>query len=370
MAERVVVAGVGMVPFVEVGSSAGGIAELAIRKALEDAGVNVDLIDQAVASHVYSDSSWGERALARAGLTGIAVSNVSNGAASGSAALFHARQALLSGEAECALAVGFEEAIDTSHPPPEVVRLCAAQLEWLSERMGIGDETFARVAVKARTHAARNPYALHRDPLPLEQALAASVLAGRLRRSYLSGASCGAAGVVLCTPRFAALHGLRDDVLLAAHVLEGEDPGDAGRADAPEAPGLGATRRVAEKAYESAGIDPGDVDVAEVHDFCVGNELISCAGLGLCAEDGIELFVYSGANTYGGRVVISPSGGLLSTGHAPGANGLAQICELTVQLRGEAGPRQVAHARIGLQHNGGLGGAVAVAILRRKTPPF
>lgn len=370
MAERVVVSGVGMVPFVDAGSNAGGIAELAIRRALDDAGIDVELIDQAVASHVHGDSSRGERVLARAGLTGIAVSNVSNGAASGSAALFHARQALLSGEAECVLAVGFEEADEAPNPPPEVVRLCAAQLEWLSERMGIDEETFARVAVKARAHAARNPYALHRDPLPLEQALAAPVLAGRLRRSYLSSASCGAAAVVLCTPRFAALHGLRDDVLLAAHVLEGDDPGDAERPDASQAPGLGTTRRVAESAYENAGIDPGDVDVAEVHDFCIGNELISCAGLGLCAEDGIELFVHSGANTYGGRVVVSPSGGLLSMGHAPGANGLAQICELTVQLRGEAGPRQVARARIGLQHNGGLGGSVAVAILRRKTPPF
>ena len=109
-----------------------------------------------------------------------------------------------------------------------------------------------------------------------------------------------------------------------------------------------------------------DIDVAEVHDCCVGDELISCAALGLCAEDDIERFVRSGANTYGGKVVVSPSGGLLSIGNAPGATGLAQVCELTLQLRGEAGPRQVARARIGLQHNGGLGGVVAVAILRRK----
>jgi acetyl-CoA acetyltransferase len=366
MAERVVVSGVGMVPFVATGSNASGIAERAIRNALDDAGIDVELIDQAVASHVRGDLSAGERALARAGLTGIAVSNVSNGPASGSAALFHARQALLSGEAKCALAVGFEEATESTTPPPEVVRLCAAQLEWLADRTGIGDETFARVAVKARAHAVRNPYALHRDPLPLEQALAAPLLTGRLRRSYLSGASCGAAAVVLCTPRFAARHGLRDDVLLAAQVLEGDDCPGAERQSLLDAPGHGTTRRVAEKAYESAGVDPADIDVAEVHDCCVGDELISCAALGLCAEDDIERFVRSGVNTYGGKVVVSPSGGLLSIGNAPGATGLAQVCELTLQLRGEAGPRQVARARIGLQHNGGLGGVVAVAILRRK----
>ena len=366
MAKRVVVAGVGMVPFVATGSHASGIAERAIRNALDDASIDVELIDQAVASHVRGDLSAGERALARAGLTGIAVSNVSNGAASGSAALFHARQALLSGEAECALAVGFEEAMESTTPPPEVVRLCAAQLDWLVDRTGIGDETFARVAFKARAHAAGNPYALHRDPLSLEQALAEPFVTGRLRRSFMSGASCGAAAVVLCTPRFAALHGLRDDVVLAAHVLEGEDPLCAERQNPLDAPGHATTRRVAEKAYESAGVDPADIDVAEVHDRCVGDELISCAALGLCAQDDIERFVRSGANTYGGKVVVSPSGGLLSVGTAPGANGLAQICELTLQLRGEAGPRQVTRARIGLQHNGGPEGAIAVAILRRK----
>ena len=364
MAKRVVVSGVGMVPFVATGSNARCLAELAIRNALDDASIDVELIDQAVASHVHGDPSAGERALARAGRAGIAVSNVSSGAASGSAALFHARQALLSGEAECALAVGFEE--ESTTPTPEVVRRCAAQLEWLADQAGIGDETFARVAVKARAHAACNPYALHRAPLSLEQALAEPLVTGRLRRSFISGASCGAAAVVLCTPRFAALHGLRDDVLLAAHVLEGEDPPCAEGQNLLVAPGHATTRRVAERAYESAGVDPADIDLAEVHDCCVGDELISCAALGLCAQDEIERFVRSGANTYGGKVVVSPSGGLLSVGTAPGANGLAQICEITLQLRREAGPRQVTRARIGLQHNGGPDGAIAVAILRRK----
>ena len=103
-----------------------------------------------------------------------------------------------------------------------------------------------------------------------------------------------------------------------------------------------------------------------MHDCCVSNELIACAALGLCTEDGIERFVASGANTYGGRVVVSPSGGLLSMGEAPGATGLAQICELTWQLRGDAGPRQVAGARTALQHNGGLRGPIAVTILQRR----
>ena len=364
MAERVVVAGAGMVPFRAGGSSASGMAERAIRNALEDAGVDVELVDQAVASHVHGNPTAGERALARAGLTGIAVSSINNGCASGSAALFHARQALLSGEAQCVLAVGLGESIEAAAPPPEWLRRCSAQLDWLAERNAAGDETFARVAVKARAHGACNPYAVHREALSLAEALAAPILLGRLRRSYVSGASCGAAAVVLATPRFAARHGLRDEILLAAHALESGQPGDA--EGSSHALASSNTRRVAERVYEGAGVDPADIDVAEVHDCCAGGELVSCAALGLCADDDIERFVRSGANTYGGDVVVSPSGGLLSLGHASGANGLAQICELTWQLRGEAGSRQVAGARIALQHNGGPGGTIAVAILRRK----
>lgn len=366
MAERLVVAGVGMVPFVAAGSNASGIAERAIRKALHDAGTDVELVDQAIASHVRHDSASGERALALAGLTGIPVSGVSNGAASGSAALFHARQALLSGDAQCVLAVGFEAEPEPATQAGETLRVCAAQLEWIAENLGMGDETFARIAVKARAHASGNPYALHRDRLSLQEALASPLLAGRLRRSYVSDASCGAAAVVLCTPRFAASHGLRDDVLLAAHALEGTESGEAD-GGASDALCTGTARRVAEKAYESAGVDPADIDVAELHDCCVGSELLAYEALGLCAQDRIEGFVGSGANTYGGQVVVSPSGGLLSAGSAFGANGLAQICELAWQLRGEAGPRQVTGARIALQHNGGHRGAVAVSILKRKS---
>jgi acetyl-CoA C-acetyltransferase len=367
MAERVVIAGVGMVPFTATGVSAAGMAERAIRNALEDAGIDADLVDQAIASHVLGHPGAGEHALAREGVTGIPVSNVSNGAASGSTALFHARQALLSGDAQCALAVGFEETLAASTLEPGLVACCGTQLGWLVRRFGIADETFARVAAKAYAHGARNPHAAHRGPLSPEEALAAPLIAGRLRRPYVSSASCGAAAVVLCTARFASQHGLRDDVLLVAQALESDNAGDGDDPGAEDALAASTTRRVAERAYESAGIDPADIDVAEVHDFCVGEELISCAALGLCAADDIGRFVASGANTYGGKVVVSPSGGLLSLGNAPGATGLAQICELTWQLRGEAGSRQVPRARIALQHNGGFGsGAVTVAILRRK----
>ena len=120
----------------------------------------------------------------------------------------------------------------------------------------------------------------------------------------------------------------------------------------------------ARHAYEQAGVGPEDIDVAEVHDCFVSNEMISCASLGFCDEDDINDFVLRGENTYGGTVVVCPSGGLMSKGHPLGATGLAQITELTWQLRGVSGARQVDGARTALQHNGGLGSAVSVAILQ------
>jgi len=124
-------------------------------------------------------------------------------------------------------------------------------------------------------------------------------------------------------------------------------------------------RRAAAQAYEQAGVGAQDIDVVELHDCFSPNEVITYEALGLCEEGGAEKFVHEGQNTYGGRVVTNPSGGLLSKGHPLGATGLAQITELTWHLRGQAGERQVENARTALQHNIGLGGAGVVTILKR-----
>ena len=118
----------------------------------------------------------------------------------------------------------------------------------------------------------------------------------------------------------------------------------------------------AHQVYEQAGIGPEDLDVVELHDCFAQNELISYEALGLCPEGGASAFIAAGDNTYGGKVVTNPSGGLLSKGHPLGATGLAQRFELTHQLRGSAEQRQVGGARIGLQHNLGLGGACVVTL--------
>jgi sterol carrier protein 2 len=125
------------------------------------------------------------------------------------------------------------------------------------------------------------------------------------------------------------------------------------------------TRNASRAAYEQAGMGPEDVDVVELHDCFTPNEVITYEALGLCEANGAERFINDGDNTYGGNYVINPSGGLMSKGHPLGATGLAQCTELVWQLRGQAGERQVAGARRGLQHNLGLGGAVVVTVYEK-----
>ena len=129
--------------------------------------------------------------------------------------------------------------------------------------------------------------------------------------------------------------------------------------------GYDMTKQAAKQVYEAAGVGAEDVDVIELHDCFTANELLTYEGLGLCPEGEAEKFIWDADNTYGGKYVTNPSGGLLSKGHPLGATGLAQCTELVWQLRGTAGNRQVANARIALQHNLGLGGACVVTMYRR-----
>ena len=132
--------------------------------------------------------------------------------------------------------------------------------------------------------------------------------------------------------------------------------------DMREVVGFGMSREAARQVYEAAGIGPEDIDVVELHDCFAQNELITYEALGLCGLGESERFICDGDNTYGGKVVTNPSGGLLSKGHPLGATGLAQCTELVQQLRGTAEARQVSGARLALQHNLGLGGACVVTL--------
>jgi acetyl-CoA acetyltransferase len=167
---------------------------------------------------------------------------------------------------------------------------------------------------------------------------------------------------VLCSEDFARRHGIGTTVFIAAQAMTTDTPSTFDQRDMRQLVGYDMTKAAAQRVYEAAGIGPDDIDVVELHDCFTANELITYEGLGLTPEGTAEKFIVEGDNTYGGRVVTNPSGGLLSKGHPLGATGLAQCAELTWQLRGQADQRQVEGARLALQHNLGLGGACVVTL--------
>ncbi|ALU69298.1 lipid-transfer protein [Rhodococcus sp. WS1] len=392
MTRKVHVAGVGMIPFTKPGKSENYnvMGETAARAALDDAGIDYSLVQQAYAGYVYGDSTAGQAAIYGLGLTGIPVINVNNNCATGSSALFLARQAVASGAVECALAVGFEQMkpgalkrvwddrpapmyrfddlmteIQGVHDAPRAAQMFGGAGLSHMEKYGTKPETFAKISVKARKHAANNPNAVFRDLLTEEQVLESPHIFGPLTRYQCCPPTCGAAAAVVCSEEFARKHGLAADVVIEAQALTTDTPSTFEDRDMMKVVGYDMTAAAAAQVYEAAGIGPEDVQVVELHDCFSANELITYEGLGLTPEGTAEKFILDGDNTYGGRVVTNPSGGLLSKGHPLGATGLAQCAELVWQLRGQAGKRQVEGARIGLQHNLGLGGACVVSIFKK-----
>ena len=391
MTQTVHVTGVGMIPFTKPGASEPYevMGERAARAALEDAGIGYERIQQAFVGYVYGDSTCGQAALYGVGQTGIPIVNVNNNCSTGSTALWLARQAIASGTVDCVLALGFEQMRpgaltmtwdDRSSPldrsfaamadlqeqtdAPFAAQMFGGAGIAYSERYGTRPETFAKISVKARRHAANNPYAVFRDELTEEEVLASPHIYGPLTRYQCCPPTCGAAAAVLCSPDFAASHGLDASVIIRAQALT-TDPASSFAGDMTKVVGYDMTKAAADQVYEEAGIGPEEIRVVELHDCFTANELISYEALGLTPEGSAEKFVVEGDNTYGGRVVVNPSGGLLSKGHPLGATGLAQCTELVWQLRGQAGPRQVDGARHALGHNIGLGGACVVTLFEK-----
>ncbi|MBP8287218.1 MAG: lipid-transfer protein, partial [Rhodoferax sp.] len=231
------------------------------------------------------------------------------------------------------------------------------------QRYGTGLDSFAKIRAKASRHAANNPMALFRKVVTEQEVLDSPVLwPGVMTRLMACPPTCGAAAAVLVSEGFAKRHGLRTDVFIAAQAMTTDRASTFASSDMMRLVGYDMTRDAANQVYEHAGIGPQDLDVVELHDCFAHNELITYEGLGLCPEGDAVKFIADGDNTYGGKVVTNPSGGLLSKGHPLGATGLAQCYELTQQLRGNAGQRQVVGARTALQHNLGLGGACVVTL--------
>lgn len=390
--ERVNVIGVGMTKFTtpKAGIPYNVMGVEAVKDALKDAGIDYGLVQQAFTGWVYADSCAGEKVLYEVGMTGIPIFNVNNNCSTGSNALFLARQAVEYGVVDCALALGFEQMTPgalgmtfTDRPVPmenyfvhlnEVYPLSAtappaaqlfggAGMEHM-DRYGTKAETFGKIAVKARKHAEHNERAVFRNLLSLEEVMESPHQFGPLTRYQCCPPTCGAAAAIVCSDGFAAKHGIRTPVFIAGQAMTSDYASSFSARSPMIIAGYEMTAKAAAQVYEQTGIGPDDVDVVELHDCFTANELITYEGLGLTAEGTAERFICDGQNTYGGKVVTNPSGGLLSKGHPLGATGLAQCAELVWQLRGTAGVRQVEGAKIGLQHNIGLGGAAVVTLYR------
>ena len=391
MKTEVVVAGVGMTRFVKPSLSP-RYTELgadAVAMALADCGLDYALIQQAYVGYVYGDSTCGQRALYGVGMSGIPIVNVNNNCSTGSTALWLARNAILGGQAECVLALGFEQmqpgalvehwqdrpgpldpfvaaateaALDPGAPMAPMMFGGAGLTH--QQKYGTRAETFAMIRAKASRHAVHNERAIFRTEVTVDEVMASPQVTKLLTRLQCCPPTCGAAAAVLCSPAFARRHGLDGRVTIVAQAMTTDTASTFAEHDLMKVVGYDMTAAAARAVYAEAGIGPDDVDVAELHDCFTANELITYEGLGFCPEGGAEKFIVDGDNSYGGKVVTNPSGGLLSKGHPLGATGLAQCFELTGQLRGQMGARQVEGARIGLQHNLGLGGACVVTLYR------
>jgi len=387
---KALVAGVDMVRFAKPGQQRPfrEMAATAIRGAIADAGIHPAAVEQAYGSYIYGDSTCAQHAQYDAFMTGIPVINVNNNCSSGSTAVFLARQAVQSEAVDCALAFGFEEMQpgalgshwddrespfdqfmkvldEQDYPPaPLALRCFGAAGHAYMQRYGASPELFAKVAVKTRNHASLNPNALFTSELTVDEVMAAPVLyMDYLTRLMCCPPTCGAGAAVICSEEFARRHGISAAVEIIGQAMTTDTPSSWD--DAINLVGADMTRRAAQRAFEQAGVGIEEVDVVELHDCFTVNEVITYEGLGLCGEGEASDFVARGDNTYGGQFVVNPSGGLMSKGHPIGATGLAQCYELVKQLRQDAGQRQVPGARIGLQHNLGLGGAAVVTLYRR-----
>lgn len=365
----------------------------AILKALDDSGVSMNQIQQACCGYVYGDSTCGQRSIYTVGMTGIPVFNVNNNCSTGASALMLAKQ-FIEGGSDCTLALGFEKMergsltntfSDRTHPMEKHVEAMinvagidtspvAAQMFGNAglEHMklyGTTEEHFAKIAYKNHLHSTNNPYSQFQDKYSLEQIMKSPKVFGPLTKLQCCPTSDGAAAAILASEDFVRRHGLESKAVeIVGMEMSTDLPSTFNSESCIKLVGFDMAKAAADKLYAKTNVKPCDIDVIELHDCFSTNELLTYEALGLCPVGKAKDFIDAGANTYGGKTVVNPSGGLISKGHPLGATGLAQCAELCWQLRGEAEKRQVPNARLALQHNLGLGGACVVALYRLGFP--
>jgi acetyl-CoA acyltransferase len=366
------------------------MAKEAGTKALEDAGIPYDAVEQAFVGYCYGESTSGQRAVYGLGLTGIPVVNVNNNCSTGSTALHMARQTVRGGLADCVLALGFEkmekgslgvkytdrtnpidkhlmsmfEVRDPEQSPFAPQMFGNAGREHM-DRYGSQPDHYAWIGWKSHKHSVNNPYAQFQTEYSMEDIKEAPMIHEPLTKLQCSPTSDGSGAVVVASERFVDEHELWERAVeIAGQALVTDMPSSFEDSSCINIVGYDMSAEAARRAYEEAEVVPEDVDVIELHDCFSANELITYEALGLAAEGEGHKLVENEDTTYGGKWVVNPSGGLISKGHPLGATGLAQCSELTWQLRGEADARQVDGAKVALQHNIGLGGAAVVSVYK------
>ncbi|XP_028368312.1 non-specific lipid-transfer protein isoform X1 [Phyllostomus discolor] len=396
---RVFVVGVGMTKFTkpEVKDSKDypDLAKEAGMKALADAQIPYSAVKQACVGYVYGDSTSGQRAIYHSlGMTGIPIINVNNNCSTGSTALFMAQQLVQGGVADCVLALGFEKMEKGSiatvssnrtspldkhmelminkyglSPQPFAAQVFGNAGKEHMEKYGTNIEQFAKIGWKNHKHSVNNPYSQFQKEYSLDEVMTSRKIFDFLTVLQCCPTSDGAAAAILVDEDFVQKYGLHSKAVeILAQEMVTDFPSTFEEKSSIKMIGFDMAKEAARRCYEKSGLRPRDVDVIELHDCFSVNELITYEALGLCPEGEGGNLVDRGDNTYGGKWVINPSGGLISKGHPLGATGLAQCAELCWQLRGEAGRRQVPGAKVALQHNLGLGGAVVVTIYRMGFP--
>ena len=391
--DDIYVIGTGMTPFGKFPSlSVRDLTRDAVSAALRDAACAIGDIEVACFANAAQGGIEGQYmipgqiALRAMGFEGLPIMNVENACASASSAFYLACMHLKAGEAEVALAIGVDKmntpdkqkAFDLLagardvHDEEATLRnlallardenkgsdgegqarsvfmdVYASLAKQHMRRFGSTQRMFAAISAKNHAHSVHNPLAQYRTPYTIDEVLAARPIAWPLTLPMCAPVSDGAAAAIVCTGkalhRFARARAIK---VCASVLASGSDRG-------PEDLDRHITRRAANRAYERAGFGPESMSVAEVHDATAVGELIQTENLGFCEMGGGGELAERGDTSIGGRIPVNPSGGLECKGHPIGATGLGQIHELVLQLRGEAGARQVGNARFGIAENGG-----------------
>ena len=387
---KVVIGGTGMTRFGKfLDSSLRALAAEAAATALDDAGTTADEVGMVFFGNAAGgllsaqECVRGQVALRQAGLQGKPIVNVENACASSSTAFHLAVLAVGSGQCDVALAVGAEKMSNEDKTVPLKALEAAADRDEFEElkariapggagtgsvfmdlysslardyaaRTGATPADYARVSVKQRRAGARNAKAQFQEEVSVDEVLGSRMIAEPLTLMMCSPIGDGAAALVLMSEDHAARKAVQPVAVLASELR-------SGRGDDPEAPPAAET--AAKAAYESAGLGPEDVHVAEIHDAAAPAEFMLSEQLGFCRPGDAVGLLREGVTALGGRMPINPSGGLISKGHPIGATGAAQLVELADQLRGRSGGRQREGARVGLAENAGgwIGADVAAA---------